>query len=66
MHHAANLEYLDANYGGVLIVFDRLFGTLLMPPGWQPGTDSQTTEDLRRRYMGAPAHTIKPTGPIRT
>ena len=27
VHHAANLEYLDANYGGVLIVFDRLFGS---------------------------------------
>jgi sterol desaturase/sphingolipid hydroxylase (fatty acid hydroxylase superfamily) len=27
VHHAANPEYLDANYGGVLIVFDRLFGT---------------------------------------
>ncbi len=27
VHHGANLEYLDANYGGVLIVFDRLFGT---------------------------------------
>ena len=27
VHHAANTEYLDANYGGVLIVFDRLFGT---------------------------------------
>ena len=27
VHHAANREYLDANYGGVLIVFDRLFGT---------------------------------------
>ena len=27
VHHAAHLEYLDANYGGVLIVFDRLFGT---------------------------------------
>jgi Fatty acid hydroxylase superfamily len=29
VHHAANLEYLDANYGGVLIVFDRLFGTYI-------------------------------------
>lgn len=29
VHHAANLDYLDANYGGVLIVFDRLFGTLI-------------------------------------
>jgi sterol desaturase/sphingolipid hydroxylase (fatty acid hydroxylase superfamily) len=27
VHHAANLDYLDANYGGVVIVFDRLFGT---------------------------------------
>ena len=40
VHHAANLEYLDANYGGVLIVFDRLFGTYradaktAMPYGW--------------------------------
>jgi sterol desaturase/sphingolipid hydroxylase (fatty acid hydroxylase superfamily) len=27
VHHASNDEYLDANYGGVLIVFDRLFGS---------------------------------------
>ncbi len=27
VHHAANPEYLDRNYGGVFIVFDRLFGT---------------------------------------
>jgi sterol desaturase/sphingolipid hydroxylase (fatty acid hydroxylase superfamily) len=27
VHHATNPEYLDKNYGGVLIVFDRLFGT---------------------------------------
>ena len=27
VHHASNLEYLDANYGGVLMIFDRLFGT---------------------------------------
>src|SRR5258706_2868117 len=29
VHHAANLEYLDANYGGVLMIFDRLFGTYI-------------------------------------
>ncbi len=29
VHHAANVEYLDGNYGGVLIVFDRLFGTYI-------------------------------------
>jgi sterol desaturase/sphingolipid hydroxylase (fatty acid hydroxylase superfamily) len=27
VHHASNPEYLDRNYGGTLIVFDRLFGT---------------------------------------
>ncbi len=27
VHHASNDEYLDRNYGGILIVFDRLFGT---------------------------------------
>ncbi len=29
VHHAANLEYLDHNYGGVLIIWDRLFGTFV-------------------------------------
>ena len=27
VHHASNPEYLDKNYAGVLIVWDRLFGT---------------------------------------
>jgi sterol desaturase/sphingolipid hydroxylase (fatty acid hydroxylase superfamily) len=27
VHHASNDEYIDRNYGGVLIIFDRLFGT---------------------------------------
>lgn len=27
VHHASNPEYLDANFGGVLIIFDRWFGT---------------------------------------
>ncbi|MEO0811890.1 MAG: sterol desaturase family protein, partial [Myxococcota bacterium] len=27
VHHASNNRYLDKNFGGVLIVFDRLFGT---------------------------------------
>jgi sterol desaturase/sphingolipid hydroxylase (fatty acid hydroxylase superfamily) len=99
VHHAANTEYLDANFGGVLIVFDRLFGTytaerddlpcryglvhpmtsynpfyvefaqwislardlararslrafighLLMPPGWSPHGEGNTTEELRAR-----------------
>lgn len=27
VHHASNQEYLDKNYGGVFIIWDRLFGT---------------------------------------
>ncbi len=27
VHHGSNPEYLDKNYGGILIVWDRLFGT---------------------------------------
>jgi sterol desaturase/sphingolipid hydroxylase (fatty acid hydroxylase superfamily) len=27
VHHGANVEYLDRNHGGILILWDRLFGT---------------------------------------
>jgi sterol desaturase/sphingolipid hydroxylase (fatty acid hydroxylase superfamily) len=27
VHHAVNEKYLDKNYGGILVVWDRLFGT---------------------------------------
>lgn len=27
VHHGTNLEYLDRNHGGILILWDRLFGT---------------------------------------
>ena len=33
VHHAANPEYRDRNFGGTLIVFDRLFGTFAAAPG---------------------------------
>jgi sterol desaturase/sphingolipid hydroxylase (fatty acid hydroxylase superfamily) len=32
VHHACNDPCLDKNYGNVLIVFDRLFGTFAAPP----------------------------------
>jgi sterol desaturase/sphingolipid hydroxylase (fatty acid hydroxylase superfamily) len=28
-HHAVNMRYLDRNYGGLLILWDRLFGTFV-------------------------------------
>jgi sterol desaturase/sphingolipid hydroxylase (fatty acid hydroxylase superfamily) len=36
VHHASNAACLDRNYGGILIVFDRLFGTFAEPPAHQP------------------------------
>ena len=29
IHHARNPEYIDANYGGVFILWDRMFGTYI-------------------------------------
>ena len=29
VHHAKNPEYIDANYGGVFIIWDRIFGTYI-------------------------------------
>jgi sterol desaturase/sphingolipid hydroxylase (fatty acid hydroxylase superfamily) len=29
VHHAVNARYLDANYAGVLIIWDRMFGTFV-------------------------------------
>lgn len=36
VHHACNATCLDKNYGSVLIVFDRLFGTFAKPPEDEP------------------------------
>lgn len=33
VHHGSNEKYIDKNYGGMLIIFDRLFGT------YQPETE---------------------------
>ena len=29
VHHGANEQYLDRNYGGILIIWDRLFGSFI-------------------------------------
>ncbi|MEI6864874.1 sterol desaturase family protein [Flavicella sp.] len=29
VHHGSNEEYLDKNYGGILIIWDRIFGTFI-------------------------------------
>jgi sterol desaturase/sphingolipid hydroxylase (fatty acid hydroxylase superfamily) len=50
VHHASNATYLDANYGGVLIVFDRLFGTYV-----------EERDDEPCRYgLTTPTHSCNP------
>jgi sterol desaturase/sphingolipid hydroxylase (fatty acid hydroxylase superfamily) len=36
VHHGMNHQYLDKNYGGILIIWDRLFGT------WEPERERVT------------------------
>ncbi len=52
VHHGSNPEYLDCNYGGVLIVFDRLFGSFVeeradVPPRYGLTTPLLTYNPLR-------------------
>jgi sterol desaturase/sphingolipid hydroxylase (fatty acid hydroxylase superfamily) len=50
VHHASNPEYLDCNFGGVLIVFDRLFGSFVAEH-----------PDVKLRYgLTSPLHTYNP------
>ncbi|MFT4076559.1 MAG: sterol desaturase family protein [Asticcacaulis sp.] len=43
IHHASNLQYLDRNFGGVLIVFDRWFGTFAEDDRSEPVVFGLTT-----------------------
>ncbi len=36
VHHAANARYLDRNYAGILIIWDRAFGTLVLEHDDEP------------------------------
>ena len=50
VHHGANEQYLDRNYGGILIIWDRIFGTLYVPTEHEHikyGIGSET-EDFRK------------------
>jgi hypothetical protein len=35
-HHGSNPRYLDSNYGGVLMIFDHLFGTYVEETAEEP------------------------------
>ena len=44
VHHAVNARYLDANYAGTLIVWDRLFGTFVPEQTTEPPRYGLTTQ----------------------
>ena len=48
VHHGADKKYLDKNYGGMLIVWDRLFGTY------------QKEEETPRYGLTEPINTVNP------
>ena len=50
VHHACNPGYLDRNFGGVLIVFDRLFGTVA----------EEKADDPCRYGLTKPLHSYNP------
>ncbi|MBW4671439.1 MAG: sterol desaturase family protein [Cyanomargarita calcarea GSE-NOS-MK-12-04C] len=52
VHHASNSEYIDCNYGGVLIIFDRLFGTF-------------TSENTSNPPIYGLTHPIKSNNPLK-
>jgi hypothetical protein len=53
VHHGSDPEYLDRNYGGILIVWDRLFGTFVeerQRPRYGLTTPVETYNIFRLQY----------------
>jgi hypothetical protein len=51
VHHASNVDYLDANFGGVLVIFDRLFGTYVEERADEPCRYGLTTPTRSRNPL---------------
>lgn len=54
VHHGSNPRYLDRNHGGILIVWDRLFGTF--EPEAEPPVYGLTTPLAKRDVVHASFH----------
>ena len=57
VHHASDPEYLDKNYAGMLIIWDRMFGTFVdpetMPDTFPLGLGEQVeARNIPRMLMG--------------
>ncbi len=64
VHHGMDAEYLDKNYGGILIIWDRLFGTF-QPETFRPHygltkpVNTYNLLTLQTREYGASAHDVR-------
>lgn len=47
-HHGTNGEYIDKNYGGVIIIFDRMFGTYV--------EEDRINNPVKYGAVGEPSH----------
>jgi sterol desaturase/sphingolipid hydroxylase (fatty acid hydroxylase superfamily) len=57
VHHGSNREYLDKNYGGILILWDRLFGTF--EPERAPVTYGLTTPIGTTNWIDVQLHDLR-------
>jgi sterol desaturase/sphingolipid hydroxylase (fatty acid hydroxylase superfamily) len=70
VHHAKNVRYLDRNHGGILIVWDRLFGTFAEekePPvyGLTKDIDTYNLVDIALHEWRALWHDVRRPNPLR-
>lgn len=70
VHHASDAEYLDRNYGGILILWDRMFGTFRAETfrptyGLTKNVDSDNLLTLQYYEFGALWRDLRSTGRIR-
>ncbi|MFK7914788.1 MAG: sterol desaturase family protein [Pseudomonadales bacterium] len=56
VHHASNIRYLDCNHGGVLIIWDRLFGTFAEESVAEPCTYGLTHNIESHHPWGVLSH----------
>jgi sterol desaturase/sphingolipid hydroxylase (fatty acid hydroxylase superfamily) len=69
-HHASNPQYLDKNYGGILIIWDRLFGTFepeVEPPVYGLTKNLSTYNPVRIAFheFGAIVRDLRRPEPLR-
>src|SRR3546814_20081934 len=56
VHHGVNPRYLDANYAGVFIIWDRMFGSFVAERDADPVRYGSVRQLGRATFLGAAAH----------